>query len=252
MIDFSLPEISELLYRMSNDWNKVYSSAPIPNKLFYNIKKQASSLSNERQQILNSFIGFKKYAFDANKIDQENERNPRENLQYYHKNSDIDEDATNKLKKISKLVPILDNIKKAYGSQPEYLTSYCKSLHETLNRTLKVTADNLDIFGPQINYLEQLLYVRYRLSMDDLSTMTDNELKYSILKKDENLIKKGMFLQLTEDDSTKQTKQILKDGNQSINDGIVNAIFGNNQFRRDGEKSVTRTITITINDTVLE
>ena len=38
MIDFSLPEISELLYRMSNDWNKVYSSAPIPNKLFYNIK----------------------------------------------------------------------------------------------------------------------------------------------------------------------------------------------------------------------
>ncbi len=44
-------------------------------------------------------------------------------------------------------------------------------------------------------------------------------------------------------------KQINNDSTQNA---IINAIFGNNNIRKDGEKTVERTITITIKDSVID
>ena len=190
-----------------------------------------------------------KVAFDTRRIDQEHDRNPRTNLQYWNRSQAfIEEEDQNKINIFSKLMLPLEEIRKDFETEPEYFNSYARVLHDSVNRILRVKEGDLDIFRPQLAYLEQLLFARYRLSMDEINKMGIKELKESILKKDENLLKRGAFLHATQDKS----KQISKDGNVITQESIVNAIFGNNNIRRDGERTVERTITITIRDQILE
>jgi len=116
---------------------------------------------------------------------------------------------------------------------------------------LRIKQGDLDIFRPQLAYLEQLVFMRYRLSLDNINKMSSDELKERILKKDENLKKRGTFNKITGGKTKPPGKDLAKDGNGAVTqEAIINAIFGNNNFRRDGEKNVTRTITITISDEV--
>jgi hypothetical protein len=90
------------------------------------------------------------------------------------------------------------------------------------------------------------------LSLDDIAKMSADQLSQAILKKDEKLLKKGAFIKEMVNREEKAMPAV-KDGNGGLTqDSIVNAIFGNNNIRRDGEKTVERTITITIKDTVLD
>jgi hypothetical protein len=78
-------------------------------------------------------------------------------------------------------------------------------------------------------------------------------LKKTILEKDEALLKRGTFVEQTGGliKNNNSSNQIVIDGN-STPKNIIEAIFGNNEFRRDGEKKVQRTITISITDEVKE
>lgn len=195
----------------------------------------------------------RKVAFDTRRIDQESERNPRTNLQYWHRaDAFIDVEDETKLRIFAKLMTILTDIKKDFGTQPEWFESYARVLHDNVHRILRIKQADLDIFKPQLSYLEQLIDARYRMSVEDLDKLSQEDIRMRILSKDEALLKRGQFLKETGLVSTgDENKKLVIDGNQSTTqESIVNAIFGNNGLRRDGEKTVERTITITIRDEV--
>jgi hypothetical protein len=153
----------------------------------------------------------------------------------------------------------LKEIRDKFGNQPEYFESYARVLYNALNQILKVRKSDIDIFKPQLSYLEQLLYARYRLSMDNIAGASLPQLKEVILSKDEKLLKRGVFMHLTggDDDKVKTGNSqpqsiVIKDGNGAMaQKGVADAIFGSN-LRKDGEKTVERVITIRIRDSVIE
>lgn len=246
----------ELVSKLSNDFITVASNGAAQNQYTYQltIKAENSQIARSARVAALKEIAqptlFKKIAFDTRRIDQEHDRIPRTNLQYWNRSQAfIDEEDQGKIDVFAKLLPALEEIKSSFGTQPEYFNSYSRILHDSVNRILRVKEADLDIFRPQLAYLEQLMFARYRLSMEDINKMNTAILKEAILKKDENLLKRGSYLQAT---SGNKSEVIIKDGDNITQNSIVNAIFGNTNFRRDGEKTVERTITITIKDNVLE
>ena len=233
-----------------------------PSEPVYRIQSRDESLSISLRARLaalealqSGFKPIRKVAFDTRRIDQESERNPRTNLQYWHRaDAFIDEGDESKLRVFAKLMTILTDLKKDFGTQPEWFESYSRVLHDNVYRILRIKQADLDIFKPQLSYLEQLVDARYRLSMEDLDKLSNNEIRAKILSKDEALMKRGQFLQETGLVSKgNENQQIKIDGNvASTQESIVNAIFGNTGMRRDGEKTVERTITITIRDQAID
>lgn len=241
-----------LAENLSKDF-EIYSKENIklPLKKTYKISYPEESFlikSSARKAALKSIksIGFNKVAFDTRRIDQENERNPRTNLQYWHRSQEfIDEESFKKINAFSRLTSILNKIKEDYGKHPEYFNSYARVLDESLNRIIKIKNNELDIFRPQLNYLEQLLFARYRLSLDNIEKYSEDKLYDTILKKDEDLAKNGKIISTNKNNN--------QDGfNKTTQENIINAIFGSSNMRPNGEKIVERTITITIRDEVKE
>lgn len=253
---------AELLYQLSGDFYNMAKdgATKVASKRIYviNCDDEADNIRRSARKAALRKIAenqeIRKYAIDTRNIDQETIRNPRANLQYWHRSDQfIDQEMQEKLDVFSKLHTVLEEIKEAYGKEPEYHDSYARVLYGHTERTLRIKEGDKDIFAPQVSYLEQLLFARYRLSMEEIKRMSVVEIKKAILKKDEDLLKRGAYLDrtggITKDSG--DSRQIVIDGNSKHTpQNIVEAIFGNNEFRRDGEKKATRTITITITDEV--
>lgn len=245
--------IAELVYKLAQDYEHlILNKSQVPSKFQYNINyypEHPSVTGSARKAALAEIKpqnSLKKFAFDTRRYDQETTRNPRANLQTWLRSDQfIDDEMQGKINIFAKMLNPLIEIKQSFGNQPEWHDSYTRVLLDTVERVLRIKEADLDIYRPQLAYLEQLMFTRYRLSMDELSRMSEKTFKDQILKKDESLLKRGTYLHMT---ANQDAKMLTKDGNQNITqDSIVNAIFGSN-FRRDGEKTVTRTITITIKD----
>ena len=198
-----------------------------------------------------------KLAFDTRRVDQEGSRNPRKNLQYWHRTDPfIDEEDEGTLKNFAKLARVLTNLKKKFGTSPEWFESYARQLYDNVHRVLRVKEGDLDIFRPQLNYLEQLVFARYRLSMENIQKFSEENLADKIISKDEELLGRSAYLKETgsELETTGAISNgVIKDSmTKSTQESIVNAIFGAQGLRRDGERTVERTITIKIVENVVD
>lgn len=251
----------DILKRVAEDFDFSVSNYIVPESVEYKIIDSVEDLSIEStartafySAALDRRASLIKQAFDSRKFNSETDRNPRMALQHYHRSDEfIDADDQKKITILSKLIKPLNEIKAKFGKDTDWHDSYSRLLLDNLNKTLIIKESDVDIFRPQVEYLSQILDLRYRLSMNDLEKMSSDQLSEIILKKDEKLLKKGAFIKdmMTTSEPEKQAF-VLKDGNQNTQESIVNAIFGNNNIRREGEKTVERTITITIKDTVLD
>lgn len=227
-------------------------------------------------------FGIKKIAFDTRRIDI-NERNPRQNLQYWHRSEDfIDDETSEKLKIFAKLDSVVKSIKEKYYDQPEWFDSYVRVLSSNLDRVqFKAEGyDSVDVFKPHLSYLEQLIYNRYRLTMDEIKEGSESFLNKRIMSKDEPLKKKAEFL-ISTGNAAENKKVFDKTGNSDLlslitlfasnkqsvsNEQLLTLISSinnknskdslaelfNGEIRKDGEKSVERVITIKIVDKVIE
>lgn len=156
------------------------------------IRKQAMQI---RKNALSTCIssGFKKLAFDTRRIDQESEFIPRRGLQNYHRSEQfISKDIGTKLVAFAKLKNVLESLKLEFGKQPEWQDSYVRVLHSSVNKGLRTDQSDGDYSDAQpamasLDYLEELMYVRYRLTTDNLMTISENDLRNIIMKKDELL-----------------------------------------------------------------
>jgi len=255
-----LNDCIEVISQFAKDFHALTDpDLSVPSKLSYKIASDNSESTTIERSAREaaykaSLTGIKKVAFDTRRFDQETTRNPRSNLQSWVRSEQfIDEDMQEKIDTFARMLKPLEELKQSFGAQPEWHDSYSRTLYDHVQRILRIKQADLDIFKPQLSYLEQLMFARYRLSMEELKRIKEAELKEVILKKDENLLKRGTYLAVTQSEPIKEASNVvIKDGNGVTQESIVNAIFGNNGFRRDGEKTVERTITITIKDQVID
>lgn len=137
---------------------------------------------------------FIKQAFDTRRINQETDFIPRRGLQNYHRSEEfVSQNIANKVKAFSRLAQLLDQLKLQYGKEPEWQDSYTRVLASAVHKGLRTDQLDGDYSDAQpsmasLDYLEELLFVRYRLTPDSLLSMADSELQKVILNKDELLL----------------------------------------------------------------
>ncbi len=260
-----------LLNNLSNDYLDFIRTGNVPKMVQYKVLEsedrsiRQSAREAALETIKSDFIEklasdiqpkkLVKNAFDTRRVDQLNDRVPRKNLQYWHRSDQfINEEDSSKLKTFAKLASVLDKIKKELGTQPEWFESYARQLYDNVHRILRVKESDLDIFRPQLSYLEQLVFARYRLSIENLEKYSDEQIEKKILSKDEDLIGRSEYLRSTSSPTNDEVQIKNSDGQnfQMTKDSFINAIFGSGSLRRDGEKTVERTITITLRDNVID
>jgi hypothetical protein len=207
-------------------------------------RKQSMLLRKEALASVESGQGFNKIAFDTRLMDQETEYNPRRGLQNYNRSEAfLSEALSNKVKSFAKLRKVLNQLKDVYGKEHEWQDSNARVLLTTIDSGLRTIAqdENFSVNQPgtgSFDYIEELLNVRYRLTVDNLTSMGDAQLKNIILSKDEELIRKDMkqALEITKQDVAKQGYDTLM---EKLFDGC----------RASAENpDIERTITITIRD----
>lgn len=207
-------------------------------------RKQSMELRKAGLEAFTAPQGFNKVAFDTRRMDQETEYNPRRGLQNYNRSEAfLSEALGEKIKSFAKLRNILEELKVQYGKEHEWQDSNARVLLSTLDKGLRIEQKDGDYAVGQpaqgsLNYIEELLHMRYRLGFDNLVRMGSNELKKIILSKDENLIRKDVnqALEITKADVGSQTY-----------DTLMEKLFGNVRASAENPE-VERTVTITIKD----
>jgi len=190
--------------------------------------------------------GMVKLAFDTRRINQETELNPRRGLQNYHRSEQfITEALSQKIKNFLKVKKVLEQLKDQYGKEPEWHDSYARVLLNTLEKSLRSDTKDGDYAEGQpglgsFDYLEELLYVRYRLEMNNIQSMSNEKLKELLLKKDEVLTK----LDSNAIDECEVTK---RDVATQGYDTLLEKLFGGVKATAENP-SVSRSVTITITD----
>ena len=188
--------------------------------------------------------GFTKLAFDTRRINQETEYNPRRGLQNYNRSEEfLTEAIGQKVKNFAKLRRVLLELKDTYGKEHEWQDSNARVLLTTIDSGLRTVAQDENFSTTQpgtgsFDYIEELLNVRYRLNIDNIASMAENQLKGIILAKDEELTRKDVKKSL---EITKQ--DVAKHGY----DTLMEKLFDGCRASADNP-DVERTISITIRD----
>ena len=192
-----------LIGKMVDDleFYKETGSAKCPNEQHYKIVSRDEDLSVEQHARVAALKklneSMRKVAFDTRRIDQEKDRNPRRNLQNWHRSEVfIDEETKEKLAVFNKLENVINKLKTELSDQPEWFDSYARALSTNLDRLqMKRAGDTcVEVYKPHVSYLEQLIYNRYRLTLKDIKEASDSGLRNIILAKDEELKGREEFL----------------------------------------------------------
>lgn len=188
-----------------------------------------------------------KLAFDTRRVDQESTYIARRGLQNYNRSENFITEATlNRLKSLKKMKEILELIKSEYGHENSWHDSYCRILLDTVNRSLREDQKDGDFTDSQpgvgsFDYIEEMLYVRYRINLSDVVNMKDKDLKKILLNKDTELLNADM----------NQLVSINKsDVARDSYDTLLNKLFDGVKATKENPE-VERTITITIKDKFL-
>lgn len=192
-----------------------------------------------------------KQAFDTRRIDQQNDRNPRANLQYYHRSEPfIDGDLSDKISRYMKVKSATDMIKDQYGTDPEWFDSYARILSSAVDRTLRTDQKDGDFFKAAFDYLDELLYVRYRLSTEDIAKKSETEIEKIVLSRDEKLMHKHIY-KTTSRPREEMAKYTAAPLPPPPTDPLVERLLDG--VRATGiNKSVERSVIITVRDQINE
>lgn len=159
---------------------------------FFNRHKERTAILITRSKFLDNYTNKKlvKVAFDTRRIDQEIDYNPRRGLQYYHRSDPfVSKEAQIKITAFTKLNEVLTKLKLDFGRAYEWQDSYARILHTSVNNGLRTSQSDGDFSEGQpsmgsLDYLDELLYMRYRLTTENIMSMSNSELRSIILCKD--------------------------------------------------------------------
>lgn len=186
-----------------------------------------------------------KQAFDTRRVNQNTDFNPRRNLQYYQRSEPfIDNQIADKIKLFFKVKTAADDLREEFIGEPDWLDSYTRILCNAVDQTLRVEQKDFDYSRAQLDYLTELLYVRYRLRPEDLEKLSHHELRNVIIGKDEKLLRRSIFTNY-KDGINKNSAPI----SNPVQDTLMEKLFGNVKASSEN-KEVERTVTITIKDKI--
>lgn len=228
-----------------------------------------------RKSALTSYLNngqITKLAFDTRRVNQETDYIPRRGLQNYHRSEKFISDAIAlKITAFKRLSTLLDQLKSEFGKNPEWNDSYTRVLASAVHRGLRTVEADEDFSDAQpsmasLDYLEELMYVRYRMTPDELMTMAQDQLRIRILSKDELLTKEAY----EDDDVIITPSEISKNSYDDMmnkmlttmaqvmssykpvqpDDNLTSKLFDVKATKDTPE--VERTVTITIKDKVVD
>lgn len=207
-----------------------------------NERQESFLFRKEASENTNTFV---KLAFDTRKFNSETDFISRRNLQNYNRSEQFISEGMNlKLKNFKKLYDVVLDIFDLYGKTPEWQDSYARILKNNLDKTFRSEINDDEHSESQkslgsLNYLMDLIYVRYRITIDDLKDKTNDELKKIILKKDSELY------------DAKPEKITKHDVAVSNYGDLLEKLFGGVKADKNNP-NVERTVTITIKDRLVE
>ncbi len=204
-----------------------------------------------RQQTYGYSNDLVKIAFDTRRVNQETERNPRGNLQYYHRSEPyIDGDMSVKIAYFMKIKTAVDMLKDRYGKEPEWFDSYARILSAALDRALRTEQKDADFYKAQFNYLDELLYVRYRLNTEDIQKMGEMDIERVILSRDEKLLHKQIYgMQQPAPMAISAIQPAMPVIAAPPPDPLIDKLMSGIKATSDA-KDVSRSITITVRDKI--
>jgi hypothetical protein len=231
--------VQKLFYNLNNDLLKIHAS----------IDRRAFKIKSP----LNSALI--KTAFDTRRINSEKIVNPRRNLQNYQRSEPfIDNKLAEQINTIFKLKRSVDTIKNEFETDFDWLDSNTRILCNAIDRTLRIHEQDGDFFKPQFDYLSELLYLRYRLSMSDIDTLSEPQIKLAILNKDEKLLHKQIYSnyntqpkKIIQSENNITEQQVNKNGSKE--DSLIEKLFGNVKASQEN-KDIERSVIITIKDKI--
>lgn len=189
-------------------------------KLIKNSSERSEYISFRAQYLKLPIV---KQAFDTRRIDQNLEYNPRRNLQYYQRSeSFINDETADKVNLFFKIKTATDELREQFIGEPEWLDSYTRILCNAVNQTLRVDQKDFDYSTAQLDYLSELLYVRYRLGTDDIVGASVPQLKEAFLKKDERLTRRSVFINYKDGMNKISNKTEINE-----RDNLIDKLFGN-------------------------
>lgn len=227
-----------------------------------NIDSRNESISMRKNSLFTPSLV--KLAFDTRRINQETDYNPRRGLQNYHRSEPFISQAIDyKLTAFKKLSILLDNLKSEYEKNPEWQDSYTRVLASAIHKGLRTAEQDQDFSDSQpsmasLDYLEELLYVRYRLTPDNLISMSEVDLRNAILSKDELLIRNGASYikpEIKPSDISKLSYEQMFDKMLAVMAQVMTSKSNSNDWNQlfdvratKDNPEVDRTITIQIKD----
>lgn len=224
-----------------------------------NAEKRAAYLQFRNKYLQPELV---KKAFDTRHIDQNLQMNPRVNLQNWSRSEPYINDTTARsIKLFFKVKNAADEIRHDFIGEPVWLDSYTRILCNAVDQTLMIGTETPNYSRNQIDYLNELLYVRYRLLPDSITTMSHQDLKSVLLNKDEKLVRRSVFINY-KDDVYKNSMGLPADDNFNkhstiihaapiVPDTLIDKLF--NGVKASSEhKNVKRTVSITIDDSIVD
>lgn len=198
--------------------------------------------------------GITKVAFDTRRINSETTVNPRRNLQNYQRSEPfISPEISEKIKNLFKVKVAADLIKEQFIGDPDWLDSNSRILCNSIDNTLRVEQKDYDFFKPQFDYLDELLYLRYRLASSDIERLPEEEIKNVLLSRDEKLMHKSLYANYRPKEPmskvSDQPLPIVKQPSFVQEDSLMEKLFGNIKANKEN-KNVKRSINITIADSI--
>lgn len=200
-------------------------------------------LSDSHDKGLKKFASFEKSALDTRRVNQETVYIPRRNLQSYHRTDPfISEGMMEKINVFEKLKTIAEDLRDKYEHLPQWQDSYTRVLLGSVERALRSEIDDNDFTENQpgvgsLNYLEEMIGIRYKLSLADLEKMSDAKIAKVLLGKDD----------LLSAIPSRKQKKIPIQTNGSVDMVAVDRLIQARIDQSVPKEGKSKTITITLN-----
>jgi len=195
-----------------------------------------SRLEARNEKLANFDTGLVKVAFDTRKVNQFTDYNPRRNLQHFNRSEDYLTIATaTRLNSLNRIKIAIDELERNFCTEPEWLDSYTRVLKDALDKALRISQASSDYSEKEIDYLEELIDMRYRVRLAEVVNMSIEDIKTKVLAKDQSLLHKYSFYKndivykKSGEDTSSNTKQTVQGSSNPININVINNMAGQNQ-----------------------
>lgn len=214
-------------------------------------RPDTSMISIRKEALINA--GMVKVAFDTRHISKKT-YNPRRNLQNFERSEPfVSTGMHKKIGLLRKVKNVVDHLKAGYEYCDEWGDSYLRPLSMKLDNCLRVGIEDGEFSENQkstssIDYLEQLMYNRYRLDYENIKTASPEEIKNVLLAKDVELASVDLDQYSIDDLEThavKSKKELTTYGNEpKVQHAIMAAQPSQNVSKEKDGKQITININI--------